>query len=104
MCTNKYLSPDRVVIPTNAPTFNYARKKRSVASQKDLFLDELTRLTSSPRLTKVMRRSLIARVKEAREEAERRKREAESSPRVTMKKRRSAKHKVCRTVSQFFYY
>ncbi|XP_005104597.1 uncharacterized protein LOC101847514 [Aplysia californica] len=84
---------DRVVIPTQMPSF--VRRRRSVASSKDRFLSEISSLTQSPRLTTRMKRSLIPRIKAIRDEVKRQKRDEEAaSPKVTIKKRYAAKHKV----------
>ncbi|XP_059149166.1 uncharacterized protein LOC131936271, partial [Physella acuta] len=83
---------DRQVIPNVMPTF--VRKRRSVASSKDLFLQEVLPQNQSPRLTRALKRTLIPRIQELREEFQRQKREADAAnPKVTIKKRFTAKQK-----------
>ncbi|GFN84632.1 hypothetical protein PoB_001113800 [Plakobranchus ocellatus] len=85
---------DRQVLP-QIKNPEFVRKRRSVASAKDLFLSKVVEETQSPRLTRRMKRDLIPKIKEIREMVQREKREAEAAhPKVTIKKRHTAKIKA----------
>ncbi|CAG5116099.1 unnamed protein product, partial [Candidula unifasciata] len=84
---------DRQVIPNVNPSF--VRKRRSIATPRQIFLQEVLEPNQSPRLTKHLKRVLIPRIKAIREQVERETREArEANPKVTIKKRHVAKHKI----------
>jgi len=84
---------DRVVIPTQMPT--YVRRKRSILYSKDTFLTEVYLTSHSIRVPRELRQSLIPRYKEMVEEAKRRKREAEAADvKVTIRKKRTAKYQL----------
>lgn len=66
-----------------------------MASVKDMFLQDLIAENQSPRLTKIMKRKLIPKIREFREQIEREKKEAElAHPKVTIKAKHVSKHKV----------
>lgn len=84
---------DRQVIPNVNPSF--VRKKRSVASHKDLFLQDIIDENRSPRLSKQLKKTLIPRIREIREQIQRANSEEQSgNPKILMKARLQAKQKV----------
>jgi len=83
---------DRVVIPTVMPS--YVRKKRSVLKAIDLFKSQVDLIGKCPRLNNRMRRSLIPAYQSIRDEVARKVKEEEKAhPKVTMKKRHTARQK-----------
>ena len=85
---------DRQVLPHDKNP-EFVRKRRSVANAKNRFLAEVMEETQSVRMTHRMKRHLIPKIKEIRENVKREKREAEAAhPKVTIKKRHTARIKV----------